>query len=801
MKKIFIVMMSLLLAYVSMAQSNQIKGTVKDEENNVALSNATIQVSEGKGTLTNNKGEFSIDCSGDSLQITVSFIGYHTFSKKVPCGSVVNVMLVASANSLNTVEITATSTPSKVMLYQPVSIAKLGATEISRGAGILMDDAINTNIPGVYMERRTFSAGQQFNIRGYGNGARGTNGISSNFDGQGYKVYLNGIPITDAEGITTMDDIDFGSIGNVEVVKGPSGTLYGQAIAGVVNLKTKSAEPGKISIGQDVMIGSYGLQRYTTHLAIGKERSSFMANYGKQLYKGFMPHTKSNKDFVNLFGEFKPNKKQTIGAYFGFSNSKDERNGEITKEAWDTLNYDGNIRYVKNNAHSNVVSFRAGVSHTYKFHEFVSNTTSVFGTGLISNVSSAGGWTDKSSINYGMRSTIDTRFPLGKGFSLSGITGVELQMQNAKTLGYPMVADSFNLSGYNIPGALRSNQTTVSKTASAFTEWTISMPFDFSLTAGLGWSGLGIELNDLYYVATNNNPSNPNGTHKPSQYKNKFMNMLSPHVAINKVIAKQVSVYASFSRGYKAPVSSYFFIPLTGEILTGLKPELGTQYELGSKGSVLSERLNYQFAIFYTQYSNKMTTIAVPDSTNTATSYVYMANAGKQNHLGVELALRGVAYKSNNFVTAISPFINFAYSYFRYGNYKYQQLSSDKKSTVVVDYTGNVVAGVPPITFNAGFDFTTKPGLYFNMTYSFRDKMYYTSDNVNSTKLYHLLNAKVGYSQVFIKHIGLDAFFGVNNITQNQNYAMVFVNQLPDAYIPAPNKANFFGGVNLKYIF
>ena len=63
-------------------------------------------------------------------------------------------------------------------------------------------------------------------------------GINSNFDGRGVKVYLNGIPITDAEGITVLDDIDFGSIGNVEITKGPSGTLYGLAIAGVVNMQT-----------------------------------------------------------------------------------------------------------------------------------------------------------------------------------------------------------------------------------------------------------------------------------------------------------------------------------------------------------------------------------------------------------------------------------------------------------------------------------------------------------------------------------------------------------------------------------
>ncbi|MEP7266393.1 MAG: TonB-dependent receptor [Saprospiraceae bacterium] len=800
MKKNLLFILIVVIAGASFAQTTQIKGRITDAENGTPLHNATIWVSGSKGTTTDKNGRFFFDCI-DSTEVTVSFIGYETYKQKVACNEELTIALKISSRNLSTVEVTASSNPNKAILYQPISVARIGETEIKRGTGLLLDDAINTNIAGVYMQRRTFAAGQQFNIRGYGNGARGTNGINSNFDGQGYKVYLNGIPITDAEGITLMDDIDFGSIGNVEVVKGPAGTLYGQAIAGVVNLKTLKPQPGTSSIGQEVIIGSYGLQRYTTSLQFSKEKSSVLLNYGKQKYDGFMPHTKSDKDFVNYFGEFTPNQKQTFNSYFGFSRSNDERNGELTIGQFETLDYSGNPAYVKNNAHTNVMTFRTGVGHTYKFHDNVSNTTSIFGTGLISNVSSAGGWTDKSSINYGLRSTFDTRYSLGKGLTLSGITGLEAQIQNAQTQGYPMMADSFNLTGYNIIGALRSNQYTVSRTISAFSEWTLAMPSDFSITAGFGYSALGIELNDRFFVATNNNPSNPKGTHKPAQYKNNFNNMFSPHLAVNKVISKQVSVYASFSRAYKAPVSSYFFVPLTGEVLTGLKPELGTQYEVGTKGSILKDRLNFQIAGFYTQYIDKMTTIAVPNAANTATSYVYVANAGTQNNLGLEVTLSSVVYKSDKFLKAITPFANLTYSHFRYGDFKYQVLSSDKKSTVEVDFSKNIVVGVPPITFNAGFDFTTKPGLYMNMTYSFRDKMYYTSDNKNETNQFHLLNSKIGYSQEFMKYISIDAFVGFNNITQNQNYAMVFLNQLPDAYLPAPRKANVFSGINLKYIF
>lgn len=783
-------------------QSRVVSGKIIDATNQAPLVGANVLVKGDGGTVSDADGAFTVTCPGSSasFELTFSFVGYEVLVQKVDCGSTVEIALVPAPKNLNTVEITATSSVNKSVLYQPLSISKLGETEIRRSTGLLLDDAVNTNIPGVFMERRTFSAGQQFNIRGYGNGARGTNGINSNFDGQGYKVYLNGIPITDAEGITLMDDIDFGSIGNVEVLKGPAGSLYGLAIAGVVNLNTVKPTPGQSSIAQEVTLGSYGLQRYTTRLQIGKEKASYLATYGKQTYDGFMKHTASHKDFVNLLGEFHPNEKQSITTYFGFSNSYDERNGELTKLQYETFDYSGNPNYIKNDAHSNVITFRTGVSHTYQFSQQVSNTTTVFGTGLISNVSSAGGWTDKSSVNYGLRSTFDTRFSLGEKVTLSGITGVEGQVQNAQTLGYPMVVDSFNLAGYNIIGTLRSNQYAISRTLSAFSEWTLALPADFSFTAGLGYSVMGIELNDRFFVASNNNPHNPNGTHKPSLYKAEYGDLFSPRLALNKVLSKQVSVYVAYSKGYKAPVSSYFFIPVTGQVVRGLKPEIGTQFEIGTKGSLWNDRLTYQLAAFSAKFDNKMTVVAVPNAQNTATSYTYVANGGEQSNRGIELFVRAALISSKTgFVQSLSPFFNLTLSDFTYGDFKYQQLSGDRKSVTEVDFSNKTVAGVPPAVFNLGFDLMTQPGLYANLTLSYRDPMYYTSDNVNRTKPYRLVNAKIGYQHDLGQRIGLDLYFGINNLAGAQYYNMVFLNQLPDAYLPGPREANFFGGIRLKY--
>ena len=700
--------------------------------------------------------------------------------------------------SLNEVQITDSIKSKKLDLYQAVSITKLKPTELKRGLGLFLDDAINANVPGVFMERRTISAGQQFNIRGYGNGVRGTNGVNSNFDGQGSKIYLNGIPVTDAEGITLMDDIDFGSIGNVEVTKGPSGTLYGLAIAGVVNLQTQKAENGKVSIGQDALFGSYGLSRLTTHIQIGGENSSVMINYGHQESDGFIVHTASHKDFVNFIGVFHPSEKQTINTFLGYANSYDERQGELTIDQYKNFDYSGNPAYIKNNAHSNIISIRAGVGHTYNFNSHLSNATTLFGSGVSNNASSAGGWTDKSPINYGVRSTFDVNYSLGQEFSLSGVTGVEAQRQDAQIIGYAMVADSANLSGYNIIGATRSNQATITKTYSLFTEWTLKMPFDISLTAGVGVSNMDITLRDRFYVAANNKPV----TKIPTLYNASYNNMVSPHFALNKVFSKNISAYVSYSKGYKAPVSSYFFIPTTGEVNTNLKPEIGTQYEFGTKGSLLNDKLIYQFAIFDALFSDKMTTVAVPlNPPAVGTAYSYITNRGSQDNKGVEALVKYTIYESKDgFLKTIKPFVNLSYSDFKYDGYTFQTLSADKKSVIEVDYSGNAVAGVPPMTVNGGVDFDTKIGIYGNVNYMYRDAMPFTSDGLNKTDAYGILNAKIGFNHSF-KHFNFDLYVGANNMTNTQYSYMVFLNQLPDAYIPAPNKINYYGGANLKYIF
>jgi iron complex outermembrane recepter protein len=701
-------------------------------------------------------------------------------------------------------EVEVSSSSNRKLLYQPAAITKLAPRELQRSTGLFLDDAINANVPGVQMQRRAVSSGQQINIRGYGNGVRGNNGTNSNFDIQGTKVYINGIPITDAEGITVLDDIDFASLGSVEITKGPAGTLYGQAIAGAVHLRTQKAEPGKTSVSQQVLIGNYGLERYTTGFRFGGERSSVLLNYGHQESNGAAAHNHSRKDFVNFSGEFNPNAKQVIHSYFGYANSYDQRYGELDTAQWRNEDYSGNPNYIKNDAHSHFVSMRAGLGHTYAFSDRMSNTTSVFGYGAMTDASSAGGWTDKNPVNFGARSAFNTRFSFGSNI-LSGVTGFELLGQRAQTIGYAMGTDTRNPSGYNRITSTRSNVATATATNSVFTEWTLTLPGDIAFTGGIGWSGVKLKLNDRL-IGVNSATASAN---TPDIFRRNYDDMWAPHLAVNKVFGGKVSAYASWSRGFKAPVTSYFYIPFvagapgTGKINANLVPERGDQFEIGSKGTFLGSRVNYELALFHTTFENKMTAIAVPlDATTTA--YTYVTNGGRQVHDGVELSLRGAAFQSEKgFIRQLSPFVNATYIQGKYEDYRFMRfrVAPNQTKDSTVDFSGKKVAGLPPLVFNAGFDLVTGPGLYFNAYYAYRDDVYITGDNRVRVDGFGLVNAKVGFRRSLGTHFDIDASAGAINLGDVQYYQMVFINQLPDAYVAAPRHTQWFGGITLKYNF
>ena len=78
--------------------------------------------------------------------------------------------------------------------------------------------------------------------------------------------------------------------------------------------------------------------------------------------------------------------------------------------------------------------------------------------------------------------------------------------------------------------------------------------------------------------------------------------------------------------------------------------------------------------------------------------------------------------------------------------------------------------------------------------------MPFTSDGLNTAYGVSLVNAKIGFRKT-VGAFDFDLYAGASNITGVKYYQMVFVNQLPDAFLAGPREVNYFGGLNVKYIF
>jgi iron complex outermembrane receptor protein len=109
----------------------------------------------------------------------------------------------------------------------------------------------------------------------------------------------------------------------------------------------------------------------------------------------------------------------------------------------------------------------------------------------------------------------------------------------------------------------------------------------------------------------------------------------SGRVGLQYDIARDVSTYATYSRGYKGPAYNVFFNMLSRDTLA-LKPETSDSFELGLKASAFDRKLTANIAIFDTKYSNYQANFY---DTVAGAVVTRLINAGDVSTKGVELDL------------------------------------------------------------------------------------------------------------------------------------------------------------------
>jgi len=775
-----------------------VKGVVQDRETLEPLSGATISVTKSNTfTLSDSKGQYVLNATINFDSIDIKLIGYKAQTIYAGDKSQNYTISLQLDNTVNTVEVTA------LKPGQPVTT--LTGAELNRSSGLSLQDAIN-NVPGVNMQSRTPWGGQHIIIRGYYPSADNGRTDGENFNGLGYQLFINNIPVTDAIGNTVMDDIDFSTLGRVDIFKGPN-PLYGSYVAGAVNLYTQKPVPNQTSINEQVIAGSYGLIRSNTSLEASDGKTDIWINYGHQSYGGFRDHDSSKKDFATFAADFHSGSKNTVSTYFSYNHSVEQLPGEIDSADFYARKPKIDSNYVLNNSRVDIASFRAGVTDKYQFNNHFGNQTTLFVTGYNLLQYFAHGFNLNNDINTGGR-TAFTYEGGSDALAISGVLGAAFERSNQNAQGNfipPFVQPPFHQT--TAPNSPSDAQNTA-MASSAFTQWTFSLPTRLSLTVGASMNFNQFTTQNLLYkgaTASTIYLDNPVLTRT-------FTPTINPDICLTKVFNNHVSVYASISEGYAPPTISQM-TNTAGKVDSALNPERAMQCEIGTRGSLGPDnRFNYQLALYDLDINNRL----IQETANGISSYV---NAGEQRNLGAELSLSyNIIDNKTGFITLLRPWITYAYTNAVYVDFKNHIKSSKGGDTVNADYSGKKVAAVAPNVFNIGIDAVTKPGFYLSLTYNYTDKAPVTFDNYHYMSAFSLLNAKIGFKKQLGNHFSLDVFAGANNLLGSTYYSFIFVGQNiaelgqgTDSYIkggggdgyilPAPYGATFYGGAALKYKF
>lgn len=647
------------------------------------------------------------------------------------------------------------------LLDMPSSAAVLNSAALQQVSASSLLPAMNT-VPGVRMEERS-PGSYRLSLRG--------SLLRSPFGVRNVKVYWNDIPFTDAGGNTYINLVDMSALQEVEVLKGPPGSVYGAGTGGAVILQALHTDPGEIPGKRNdfqlgVTGGSYGLfseNGIWSHLT--PDNSIRIAQSHIQC-DGYRVNSALRRDNLQANGESRIGNKEELGWIGLYSNIHYETPGGLTLAQ---QNADPRQARPSTAVVPGAVEQKAGVynqtglgglTNIYHFNSKWKNISSL--------VFSYTDYKNPFLTNYEKRQ--ESSFGLRTKFMYDGILW---KMPFQMVTGGEWQNTFSSIDNYG-------NDKGVPDTVQTKDEVGATQQFYFaqgSLTLTPKWiaeAGASVNFFKYNYRRLTDNPSPKNNKQFDAQ--------LLPRFALLYKLTRTVSLHGAISKGFSAP-SIAEVRPSQGSFFTGLQPEYGWNYELGLRGTALHYRLSFELNLY--QFKLQQAIVRRVDSTGAE----YFVNSGGTNQKGLEAQLGyWLVHNADHFIRGSRIWTSISLNDYHFIDYKASG----------TDYSGNEITGVPRQVIVSGFDLEAAPGFYLHLTYNYTSKLPLNDANGVYAKDYRLLQGKIGWKKK-LKTIRLEIFAGIDNAL-NELYSLGNdINAIGGRYYnPAPAR-NYFGGIVLGF--
>lgn len=629
----------------------------------------------------------------------------------------------------------------------PASLISLGEKEVQR---YLLSDPLplfNAH-PGVRLEERS-PGSYRLALRG--------SALRSPYGVRNVKVYWEGIPLSDANGTTYLNLIDFSSLGRMEIIKGPSGSIYGAGNGGVIHLSSPSASPGH-QIKTGVQMGAYRTLNYTTQYQYADAKLKLMGAYSRRSTDGYRHHAKSEGQNLLLNAALALNAKHHLNYLFSYADTDYRTPGGLT-----LAQMQANRRASRPATPTlpSAEAQNAGIAQNYLLNglsylwiirpDLEWNSTVFYAENTLANPFITS-YEDRKEKTQGYRTVL--KYKLGSGAILLGSEGL-------------FTRSTFDVKENNggVPAAHLYFTRLNSRQLTHFAQVHYPIFRTTHLTAGLSYN-TQYYLNRTQDFSLSERPGTP----------------WTPRVSLQHNLSPNKNLYYAFSNGYSPPTAQEMTANYENGKNLRLQAEKGQSHEWGFKA-----RWNSAWSTEITVYHQNLRhalTRHVEENGNE-----WFQNTGKITQKGLELSqqYKTAPERSLNAVILFTASVS---------DYTFKEFTSENQ-----DLSGKKLPGIPDTQLALAARLNHRSGLYLNADLGWQSSQFLNSQNTAKAEDFFTSRVRLGAEKGIGSRLRLHVYTGADNLL-NQRYSLGFdFNAIGNRYYnPAPLR-NVNGGLILAYKF
>lgn len=626
----------------------------------------------------------------------------------------------------------------------PGSISVLTANAIRSGDGTNMATALNT-LPGLSMQSGTYAT-NRIVIRGMGS--------RTPYNTNRIRTYLNDLPLTTADGVSSPEEIDLHSLGRIEVIKGPSSALYGSGLGGSIQLFTpvKWHNGGNFSLNY----GSYNTLKTNLSGSLSTESTNLWASLSRLQSDGYRDNNAYNRTALLTTAQWKK-RTWSVKSTILLTDVKGEIPSSLGKTQFENE---------PKAAASNWLAIR-GYRQSQKVLAGIT-VVNILSSRLNNQLTLHGKWSNSFE-----KRPFNNLTDQNRSAGLRNKLGYYRQKTDW-ILGIDWIAEQYGWKLDKDEKLLNENMESRNQLSIfGIVNYRPVSRLHISIAATL--NSIRFKLNDRY--AANGNQS----------AERTFPLMASPRIGFNYDFGENLVVYASVGHGFSMPSPEETLLP-EGDVNPDIKPEQGMQYEVGSRLSFFNQAFEVDAGLYWIELHDLLLTKRISEDIFTG------MNAGRTRHQGLEILLRNRLFDYSHFPGRLHSTLSYALLRNRFIDFTDDGNSRD----------GKTLPGIPEQTLQLQFAWNPSGSVELSTALHYSGDQYL--DDANSLKYggYFLINLKASVQLPLRKTAGLSFYAGINNLTNSHYASMLVVNAIGFGnnearyYYPGLPR-NMYAGIEVKF--